>query len=101
MSEAVRTILQPNAEATRETAGEADPGFLWDFWDPALRSTEIKGRKLTTAVLLEVPLALGRTADGKTFATRGSFPHRRTPPSFAHFDGQTVEGRYPAWRFDA
>jgi hypothetical protein len=29
-----------------------DPGFLWDFWYPAARSTEIKGRKLTTAVLL-------------------------------------------------
>ncbi len=101
MSEAVRTILQPNAEAARDTAGEADPGFLWDFWYPALRSTEIKGRKLATAVLLEVPLVLGRTADGKAFAMRDSCPHRGIPLSYGHFDGQTLECSYHGWRFDA
>src|SRR5258708_7138870 len=101
MSEAARTILQTNTEATRETAGEADPGFLWDFWYPALRSTEIRGRKLATAVLLEVPLVLGRTADGKAFAMRDSCPHRGIPLSYGHFDGQTVECSYHGWRFDA
>ena len=101
MSEAVRTILQPNSEAARETAGEADPGFLWDFWYPALRSTEIKERKLATAVLLEVPLVLGRTADGKAFAMRDSCPHRGIPLSYGRFDGQTVECSYHGWRFDA
>jgi phenylpropionate dioxygenase-like ring-hydroxylating dioxygenase large terminal subunit len=101
MSEAARTILQTNTGAARETAGEADPGFLWDFWYPALRSTEIKGRKLTTAVLLEVPLVLGRTADGKAFAMRDSCPHRGIPLSYGHFDGQTVECSYHGWRFDA
>jgi phenylpropionate dioxygenase-like ring-hydroxylating dioxygenase large terminal subunit len=101
MSETVRTILQTNTQAARETAGEADPGFLWDFWYPALRSTEIKGRKLTTAVLLEVPLVLGRTADGKAFAMRDSCPHRGIPLSYGHFDGQTVECSYHGWRFDA
>jgi phenylpropionate dioxygenase-like ring-hydroxylating dioxygenase large terminal subunit len=101
MSEAARSILQTNTEAARETAGEADPGFLWDFWYPALRSTEIKGRKLTTAVLLEVPLVLGRTADGKAFAMRDSCPHRGIPLSYGRFDGQTVECSYHGWRFDA
>jgi phenylpropionate dioxygenase-like ring-hydroxylating dioxygenase large terminal subunit len=101
MSEAVRTILQPNMEATRETGGEADPGFLWDFWYPAVRGTEIRGRKLATAVLLEVPLVLGRTADGKAFAMRDSCPHRGIPLSYGHFDGQTVECSYHGWRFDA
>jgi phenylpropionate dioxygenase-like ring-hydroxylating dioxygenase large terminal subunit len=101
MSEAVRTILQPNSEAARETAGEADPGFLWDFWYPAVRSTEIRGRKLATAGLLEVPLVLGRTADGKAFAMRDSCPHRGIPLSYGHFDGQTVECSYHGWRFDA
>jgi phenylpropionate dioxygenase-like ring-hydroxylating dioxygenase large terminal subunit len=101
MSEAARTILQTNAEAARETAGEADPGFLWDFWYPALRSTEIRGRKLATAVLLEAPLVLGRTAEGKAFAMRDSCPHRGIPLSYGHFDGQTVECSYHGWRFDA
>src|SRR6266702_6906403 len=54
MSEAVQTMLQTNAEAARETEREADPGFLWDFWYPVVRSTEITGRKLATAMLLEV-----------------------------------------------
>jgi phenylpropionate dioxygenase-like ring-hydroxylating dioxygenase large terminal subunit len=101
MSEAARTMLQVNAEAARETAGEADPGFLWDFWYPALRSTEIKGRKLTTAVLLEVPLVLGRASDGKAFAMRDSCPHRGMPLSYGRFDGQSVECGYHGWRFDA
>lgn len=92
---------QTNTEAAREMAGEADPGFLWDFWYPALRSTEIRGRKLATAVLLEVPLVLGRTADGKAFAMRDSCPHRGIPLSYGHFDGQTVECSYHGWRFDA
>ena len=101
MSEAARTILQTNTEAARETAGEADPGFLWDFWYPALRSTEITGNKLVTAMLLEVPLVLGRTSDGKAFAMRDSCPHRGMPLSYGRFDGQAVECSYHGWRFDA
>jgi phenylpropionate dioxygenase-like ring-hydroxylating dioxygenase large terminal subunit len=101
MSEAARGILQTNTEAARETAGETDSGFLWDFWYPALRSTEIRGLKLATAVLLEVPLVLGRTADGKAFAMRDSCPHRGIPLSYGCFDGQTVECSYHGWRFDA
>jgi phenylpropionate dioxygenase-like ring-hydroxylating dioxygenase large terminal subunit len=100
MSEAARTILQANAEAARETAGEADPGFLWDFWYPAVRSTEITGNKLVTAMLLEVPLVLGRTSDGKAFAMRDSCPHRGMPLSYGRFDGQAVECSYHGWRFD-
>jgi phenylpropionate dioxygenase-like ring-hydroxylating dioxygenase large terminal subunit len=101
MSEAVRTILQLNAEAARDTAGEADPGFLWDFWYPAVHSTAIRGNKLVKAMVLEVPLVLGRTADGKAFAMRDSCPHRGIPLSYGHFDGQTVECSYHGWRFDA
>jgi phenylpropionate dioxygenase-like ring-hydroxylating dioxygenase large terminal subunit len=101
MSEAAQTMLQVNGEAARETAGEADPGFLWDFWYPALRSTEIRGHKLATAVLLEVPLVLGRTAHGKAFSMQDSCPHRGIPLSYGHFDGQTVECSYHGWRFDA
>jgi phenylpropionate dioxygenase-like ring-hydroxylating dioxygenase large terminal subunit len=52
-------------------------------------------------VLLEVPLVLGRTADGKAFAIRDSCPHRGIPLSYGRFDGQTVECSYHGWRFDA
>jgi len=101
MSEAVRTILQPDVEATREAGHEADPGFLWDFWYPAARSTEIRAQKVIKALLLEVPLVLGRTAEGKAFALRDACPHRGIPLSYGRVDGKVVECCYHGWRFDA
>jgi len=101
MSEAVRTILQANGEAAGEFTCETDLGFLWDFWYPALRSSEITGKHLATAMLLEVPLVLGRTTDGKAFAMRDSCPHRGIPLSYGRFEGKTVECSYHGWRFDA
>jgi phenylpropionate dioxygenase-like ring-hydroxylating dioxygenase large terminal subunit len=94
-------MLQANADAARETAAETDAGFLWDFWYPAARSTEIAGQKLVTAMLLEVPLVLGRTADGKVFALRDSCPHRGIPLSYGRLEGNAVECSYHGWRFDA
>ncbi len=90
MSEA-RTILQAASAATNEPVREPEAGFLWDFWYPAVRSSEIRGTKLVTAMLLEVPLVLGRTSEGKAFAMRDSCPHRGMPLSYGHYDGQTVE----------
>ena len=101
MSEAVRTILQTNDAAAREPAGGTEAGFLWDFWYPAVRSAQIRGNRLVAAMLLEVPLVLGRTAEGKAFAMRDSCPHRGIPLSYGHFDGRTVECSYHGWRFDA
>jgi len=100
VSEAVRPILQPTVQA-RESVAESDPGFLWDFWYPALRSTEVRGNRLATAVLLEVPLVLGRTSEGAAFAMRDSCPHRGIPLSYGRFDGQTLECSYHGWKFEA
>ncbi|HXL22635.1 MAG TPA: Rieske 2Fe-2S domain-containing protein [Candidatus Dormibacteraeota bacterium] len=97
MSEATRAIFQTQSDP----ASPADPGFLWDFWYPALRSREIRGNKLATAMLLEVPLVLGRTAEGQPFAMRDSCPHRGIPLSYGHFDGKVLECSYHGWRFDA
>ncbi len=101
MSEAVRTMMRMDAEAAQETAAQADAGFLWDFWYPAARSTEIRGQRLVTAMLLEVPLVLGRTSEGKVFAMRDSCPHRGIPLSYGRLDGKVVECCYHGWRFDA
>jgi len=101
MSEAVRTILRGDGTAANEPRRDGEAGFLWDFWYPAVRSAEIRGTKLVTAMLLEVPLVLGRSAEGKAFAIRDSCPHRGMPLSYGHFDGQTVECSYHGWRFDA
>src|SRR2546427_5239436 len=101
MSEAVQAMSQTNADAARETELEAEPVFLWDFWYPAVRCTQIRGRKLATAMLLEVPLVLGRTSDARAFALRDSCPHRGMPLSYGRLDGQAVECCYHGWRFDA
>src|SRR5207237_8887141 len=101
MGEATRTILRPDAAAAREPEREADPGFLWDFWYPAARSTEIRPQKLTKALLLEVPLVLGQTAEAKVFAMRYSCPHRGIPLSYGRVQGNVVECCYHGWRFDA
>ena len=69
MSEAVGTIL-PADSAASEPAREPDLGFLWDFWYPALRSTEIVGLHLAKAMLLEVPLVLGRASEAGCPADR-------------------------------
>jgi phenylpropionate dioxygenase-like ring-hydroxylating dioxygenase large terminal subunit len=81
--------------------GDNQSDFLWGFWYPALRSSEIQGHKLVRATLLEVPLVLGRDDRGKPFALRDICPHRAFPLSFGQFDGQSVECAYHGWQFDA
>ena len=93
-------LKEMDRESVRETGGEAEAGFLWDFWYPAARSSEIVGNRLVTAMLLEVPLVLGRTSEGKALAMRDSCPHRGIPLSYGRFDGQSVECSYHGWRFD-
>jgi phenylpropionate dioxygenase-like ring-hydroxylating dioxygenase large terminal subunit len=88
-----------DVDSSRNPAG--DLGFLWDFWYPAARSSQIRGRKLVTATLLEVPLVLGRTDDGKAFAMRDSCPHRGIPLSYGRFDGKALECGYHGWKFEA
>ena len=109
MSEAVRTLMQRSVDGAREAsdaarqegASAADPGFLWDFWYPTARSTELRRQKLTKALLLEVPLVLGRTAEGRPFAMRDLCPHRGIPLSYGRVDGDVVACCYHGWRFDA
>jgi phenylpropionate dioxygenase-like ring-hydroxylating dioxygenase large terminal subunit len=74
---------------------------LWGFWYPALRSDQLIGHNLKRAMLLEVPLVVGRDAAGKPFALRDVCPHRAFPLSFGRFDGASVECAYHGWQFDA
>jgi phenylpropionate dioxygenase-like ring-hydroxylating dioxygenase large terminal subunit len=101
MSESMQTAVRIAETAGREAVRDSDAGFLWDFWYPAARSSEISGRKLITAMVLEVPLVLGRTASGKAFAMRDACPHRGIPLSYGRFDGQLMECSYHGWKFDA
>ena len=101
MSEAAQTAMQSLPEGGQEHGAQPDLGFLWDFWYPAMPSDAIRGQRLVTAMLLEVPLVLGRTTEGKAFAMRDTCPHRGIPLSYGHFDGKNVECCYHGWEFDA
>src|SRR5262249_4464888 len=50
---------------------------------------------------LEVPLAVGRDADGRAFALADLCPHRAMPFSFGRVEGSCVECCYHGWQFDA
>src|ERR1700676_2505300 len=86
-------------EVTRAQAAAAGPGatLLYDDWYPALRSDKIAGKHMATAVLLGIPLVLGRTSAGCYFAIRDTCPHRGIPLSYGWFDGQQVTCKYHGW----
>ena len=92
--------LVEELQAVQKVERAGDAGFLWDFWYPAVRSAEIRGRGLVKAMLLEVPLVLGRTDQGGAFALRDACPHRGIPLSYGRFDGKSVECSYHGWKFD-
>jgi phenylpropionate dioxygenase-like ring-hydroxylating dioxygenase large terminal subunit len=101
MSEMARTAVDGTAQVAREDSAGAELGFLWDFWYPAMRSREIYGLNLAKATLLEVPLVIGRTSEGKAFAMRDACPHRGIPLSYGHFDGKNLQCSYHGWEFEA
>ena len=91
----------PMSDNTPLKSSDPTSDMLWGFWYPALRSDQLRGRKLERAMLLEVPLVLGRDTAGKPFALRDVCPHRAFPLSFGRFDGASVECAYHGWQFDA
>jgi phenylpropionate dioxygenase-like ring-hydroxylating dioxygenase large terminal subunit len=96
---AMENIVDEVAAAQKAERG-ADAGFLWDFWYPAARTLQIRGRGLVKAMLLEVPLVLGRTDAGAAFALQDACPHRGIPLSYGRFDGKSLECSYHGWKFD-
>jgi phenylpropionate dioxygenase-like ring-hydroxylating dioxygenase large terminal subunit len=77
-----------------------DGRWLYGYWYPALRSDRVRGTRTASAMLLGLPLLLGRTAEGEAFAMRDSCPHRGIPLSYGRFDGREVECAYHGWRFE-
>ena len=89
------------SDAAIPSPQKPDSEMLLGFWYPALRSAGVRGKKLKQAMLLSVPLAIGRDAQGRVFALRDRCPHRGMPLSFGHFDGEILECCYHGWRFEA
>jgi len=74
--------------------------MIFGDWYPALRASALRAGKMSTALLLGVPLVLGRRRDGKPFAMRDLCPHRGIPLSAGWFDGETVQCKYHGWKFE-
>ncbi len=89
-------------EVTRAATAVSGPTttLIYDDWYPAMRASEISGRQMAKAMLLGIPLALGRTVGGNYFAMRDSCPHRGIPLSYGWFDGQQVTCKYHGWAFE-
>jgi phenylpropionate dioxygenase-like ring-hydroxylating dioxygenase large terminal subunit len=77
-----------------------DTSLIYNDWYPAMRSASLQDRKMSTAMLLGIPLVLGRKEDGKLFALRDSCPHRGIPLSCGWFDGTAVTCKYHGWVFE-
>ena len=89
-----------------EIANKAELGagppteLIFGEWYPALRVDALERGKMATALLLGVPLVLGRKKDGAAFAMRDLCPHRGIPLSAGWFDGETVQCKYHGWKFE-
>lgn len=89
-------------EVTRAAVATSGPGttLIYDDWYPAIRSSEIADKRMSKAMLVGIPLVLGRTLAGRYFAMRDSCPHRGIPLSYGWFDGQRVTCKYHGWGFE-
>jgi phenylpropionate dioxygenase-like ring-hydroxylating dioxygenase large terminal subunit len=89
-------------ESSNRESGSApnDDGLMRGFWYPAIRSGRVRGRELRNAMLLGVPMAIGRNDKGEGFALRDACPHRGMPLSEGRFDGSAVECSYHGWVFE-
>ena len=88
------------AQAEPKPASPAKADWLYGFWYPALRSNRVRGNKLAKAMVLGMPLVLGRKKDGQPFAMRDSCPHRGIPLSYGFFDGEQLQCCYHGWCFE-
>ena len=74
--------------------------LIFGEWYPALRGAALQKGRTTTALLLGVPLLVGRKSDGSVFAMRDLCPHRGIPLSAGWFDGENVQCKYHGWKFE-
>jgi phenylpropionate dioxygenase-like ring-hydroxylating dioxygenase large terminal subunit len=79
----------------------SDALMLTGFWYRALPVDRVGRGRLRQAMLLEVPLIIGRDRSGRAFALRDACPHRGMPLHCGKFDGENVECSYHGWQFDA
>ena len=74
--------------------------LIYGDWYPAMRTDHLRRGRTKTALLLGIPLLLGRRNDGRLFAMRDLCPHRGIPLSAGWFDGERVTCKYHGWEFE-
>jgi phenylpropionate dioxygenase-like ring-hydroxylating dioxygenase large terminal subunit len=82
------------------SAGGPPATLIFNDWYPAMRSEGLRGKQLRTALLMGIPMVLGRRADGRLFAMRDNCPHRGIPLSCGWFDGKALTCKYHGWSFE-
>lgn len=78
-----------------------DTLMLTGFWYRALPADRVHRNQLQQALLLDIPLVIGRDRAGRAFALRDACPHRGMPLHCGRFDGEKLECSYHGWQFDA
>jgi phenylpropionate dioxygenase-like ring-hydroxylating dioxygenase large terminal subunit len=101
MSETVPPPAQLASVPQGARSAPASTGMLYGFWYPAALSRELRAGALRATTLLELPLAIGRDAQGRAFALADLCPHRAMPLSYGRIAGDAVECCYHGWKFDA
>ena len=95
----IGTAREQSPVQLADPAGPAKEMVFGD-WYPAMRAAQLKAGETATALLLGIPLLLGRKRDGRLFAMRDLCPHRGIPLSAGWFDGESVTCKYHGWRFE-
>ncbi len=91
----------PHAPTLVQLAAGGPPAeMIFGDWYPALRSARLRSGGAALAMLLGIPLLLGRKRSGALFAMRDLCPHRGIPLSVGWFDGDTLQCKYHGWRFE-
>jgi phenylpropionate dioxygenase-like ring-hydroxylating dioxygenase large terminal subunit len=78
-----------------------DSLMLTGFWYRALPADCLHRNQLHKAMLLEIPLVIGRDRSGRAFALRDACPHRGMPLHCGNFNGENLECSYHGWQFNA
>ena len=60
-----------------EAGNQPSTELIFGAWYPAVRADALKPGSMVTALLLGIPLVVGRKRDGALFAMRDLCPHRR------------------------
>ena len=78
---------------------DSDTPYLRNFWYLAALGRDLKPGTTLARTLLDEPVLLGRTGEGRVFALRDVCPHRGVPLRYGDFDGREVACCYHGWKF--